>query len=69
MNKMNEDINIACLIVIINLINIILTMKLSKINQKSKLQINTLIFKINRKHIKYDSLLMRSNNINKNEEQ
>ncbi len=66
---MKELINIACLIAIINLTKKILTMKLSKINQMSKLLMNTLIFKINTRQIKYDNLLRRSNNINKYEEQ
>ena len=66
---MKELINIVCLIEIINLIKNILIMKLTIINQRSKLLINILIFKIIIKLVKYDNLLIRSNIINKYEEQ
>ena len=66
---MKELINIVCLIGIINLIKNILIMKLTNINQRSKLLINILIFKIIIKLVKYDNLLIRSNIINKYEEQ
>ncbi len=66
---MKELINIVCLIEIINLIKNILIMKLTNINQRSKLLINILIFKIIIKLVKYDNLLIRSNIINKYEEQ
>ena len=59
----------VCLIEIINLIKNILIMKLTNINQRSKLLINILIFKIIIKLVKYDNLLIRSKIINKYEEQ
>ena len=66
---MKELINIVCLIGIINLIKNILIMKLTNINQRSKLQIYKLIFKIIIKLVKYDNLFNRSNMIDKYEEQ
>ena len=69
MNRMNELINIVCLIDNINLIKNILIMKFTNINQISKLLINIQIFKINIKLVKYDNLLIRSNIINIYEEQ
>ena len=59
----------VCLIEIINLIKNILIMKLSNINQISKLLMNIQIFNINIKLVKYDNLLSISNIINKYEEQ
>lgn len=69
MNKINELMNMACLIAMINLTKKILTMKLSIIIQMSQLLMNTLIFKIKTRQMKYDNLLIRSNNINRYEEQ
>ena len=69
MNRMNELINIECLIDNINLIKNILIMKFTNINQISKLLMNIQIFKINIKLVKYDNLLIRSNIINIYEEQ
>lgn len=66
---MKELINIVCLIEIINLIKNILIMKLTNINQRSKLLINILIFKIIIKLVKYDNLLIRSNIMDKYEGQ
>ena len=55
--------------ILARLIKNILIMKLTNINQRSKLLINILIFKIIIKLVKYDNLLIRSNIINKYEEQ